>query len=111
MEKVNEFDLSYRHEDHGPKYFFRGERFEWGVICLKPNDTLGAHYHDQVEETFYFPEGEPKMIVAGKECRVRSGDVFKVGPGEAHDIINDTDGAIKLIFIKCPYIPDDKVSL
>ncbi len=82
-----------------------------GDLCLRPNDTLGAHYHDQVEETFYFPEGEPKMIVGGKDYRVRPGDVFKVSPGEAHDIINDTDGPTKLTFIKLPYISDDKVSV
>ena len=111
MDRVNEFYLGYRHEDHGPKYFFRGDRFEWGVIRLLPGDTLGGHSHNEVEETFYFPEGTPEMIVNGEAHRVNPGDVFKLSPTETHDIRNDTDQPIKLIFIKCPYIPDDKVPL
>lgn len=39
------------------------------------------------------------------------GDVFKLAPGEQHDIVNDTEDASRIIFIKCPYLPDDKVAL
>ncbi len=111
MEKVNENSLAYRHEDHGPKYFFRGDRYEWGVICLRPDDRLGGHYHNEVEETFYFPDSAPLMIVNETEHRVVHGDVFKLAPGEKHDILNDTAAPIKIVFIKCPYLPDDKVSM
>ena len=111
MDKVNENALEYRHGDHGPKYFFRGERHEWGVICLRPGDTLGGHYHNEVEETFYFPDSAPLIFVAGVEHRVAPGDVFKLAPGEEHDIINDTENSVRIIFIKCPYLPADKVAL
>jgi mannose-6-phosphate isomerase-like protein (cupin superfamily) len=111
MEKVNENSLEYRHGDHGPKYFFRGERHEWGIICLRPGDTLGQHFHNEVEETFYFPDSAPVMVVGGAEHRVVPGDVFKLAPAESHDIINDTDNPVKVIFIKCPYLPDDKIAV
>lgn len=110
MQKVNENLLEYRHGDHGPKYFFRGERYEWGVIRLNPDERLGAHYHKEVEETFYFPDSAPMLVVDGTVHRVEAGDVFKLTPGEKHDILNDTPNPIKLIFIKCPYLPDDKVA-
>ena len=110
MQKVNEKTLEYRHGDHGPKYFFRGERFEWGVIRLMPGEQLGAHYHKEVEETFYFPDSTPMMIVDGGVHRVEPGDAFKLSPGEKHDILNDTHNPVKFIFIKCPYFPDDKVA-
>ena len=111
MEIVNENKLDYRHGDHGPKYFFRGERHEWGVICLRPGDRLGGHYHNEVEETFYFAESTPVMVVDGADHRVAAGDVFKLAPGEKHDILNDTSNPIRILFIKCPYLPDDKVAL
>ena len=111
MEKVNENMLEYRHGGHGPKYFFRGERHEWGVICLRPGDSLGGHYHNEVEETFYFPDSAPIMVVDGVENRVTAGDVFKLAPGEKHDILNDTSNPIRIIFIKCPHLPHDKVTL
>ncbi len=111
MELVNEQDLDFRYGDHGPKYLFRGPHYEWGVIVLKPGQSLSAHKHETVEETFYFEAGTPQMVVDGQAHRVREGDVFKLQPGEGHDIINDGDADTRLIFIKAPYAPKDKVEL
>ncbi|HAV42508.1 TPA: cupin domain-containing protein [bacterium] len=110
MEKVNENEKEYRFGDKGPKYLFRGPRIEWGIILLKPNDTLGAHFHNEIEETFYFTEGEPQMVINGFSHRVKIGDAFRIEPKERHDIINDTPHSVKTIFIKVPYSPEDKVS-
>ena len=51
------------------------------------------------------------MLIDNVEHRVVPGDVFKLPPSEAHDIINDTGNPVRLIFIKCPYLPDDKVAV
>jgi quercetin dioxygenase-like cupin family protein len=111
MERVNERDCEFRFGDHGPKYLFRGPRLEWGLIVFKPGQQLGAHKHAEVEETFYFLEGRPQMIIAGQSYRAEPGDAFRIEPGEAHNIINDTEQDTRLVFIKCPYRPDDKVNL
>ncbi len=111
MELINEHDCEFRFGDHGPKYFVRGPKHEWGVIVLKPQQKLGAHRHAEVEETFYFETGTPRIIVDGGEHRVRPGDVFRLEPGETHDIVNDGESDTRIIFIKCPYSPDDKIGL
>ena len=111
MERVNEKDVEFRHGDHGPKYLFRGPHYEWGVIVLQPGQCLNPHKHETVEETFYFEVGAPQIIVNGEAYRVVEGDVFKLIAGEAHDIVNDTDCDIRIIFIKAPYAPTDKVDL
>ena len=111
MERVNEHDCEFRFGDHGPKYLFRGPRMEWGVIVLKPGQELGRHCHREVEETFYFPAGSPKMVIAGKEYRVAAGDAFRVDPGEPHNIVNDTSSDVIAVFIKTPYDPEDKVAV
>ncbi len=108
MKRVNEHECEFRHGDHGPKYLFRGPLLEWGIIVIKPGDELGAHKHQEVEETFYFEQGAPKIVVDGREHRVKTGDAFYVEAQEAHNIINDTDEATRVVFIKCPYRPDDK---
>ena len=110
MEKVNEKDKQFRSGDWGPKYLIRGPLMEWGILVLKANRSLGAHLHNETEETFYFLEGHPKIIVDDAEYRVEAGDAFRIEPKEKHDIINDTDILIKAIFMKCPYNPEDKVS-
>jgi mannose-6-phosphate isomerase-like protein (cupin superfamily) len=111
MERVNESEKEFRFQDSGPKYLFRGPKHEWGVIVFKPGQELGAHYHDEVEETFFFLEGEPKVVVDEVEYRVRVGDAFRMEPRETHNIINDTDSATRIVFIKCPYLPKDKTAV
>ena len=76
MERVNANDLEWREGASGPKYLFRGPKLDWGVIRLLPGQTLGAHYHQRVEETFFFTSGAPLMMVNGVSHRVRIGDAF-----------------------------------
>ena len=111
MGRVNEKQLPFRHGDSGPKYLFRGPKHEWGVIVFHPGQTLGAHKHAEVEETFYFLRGAPQMIVNGVSHQVEEGDAFRLEPGESHDIVNDTSQDIRFIFIKCPHRPDDKLGV
>jgi len=110
MEKINEKERGFRFGDSGPKYLHRGPYMEWGIIVLKPGETLGPHYHQEIEEVFYFVKGRPKMIVNEESYRVTEGDAYKIEAKEVHNIINDTKEHIKTIFIKAPYKPEDKVS-
>ena len=110
MEKANENEKDFRKGDSGVKYLFRGPRLDWGVLLLKPNDTLGQHYHNEVEETFYLLEGKATMLIDGKEHEVTSGDAFRIEPGERHDVVNRSGSSAKFLFIKTPYRPEDKVA-
>ena len=111
MQRVNENDLAYRSGDSGVKYLFRGPRIDWGILRLQPGETLGHHFHERVEETFYFPAAAPRMIVNGQEFRIRPGDAVRLEPTDTHDIINDTPGPIDILFIKSSYDPKDKVDV
>jgi len=111
MEKVNENEKEYRKGNKsGPKYLMRGPKLEWGIIRLEPGEAMGAHGHNEVEEVFYFFEGEPKILVNDKEHRVKQGDVFRLEAKEKHDIVNDTSAPVRYIFIKCPFLPEDKIT-
>ena len=109
MERVNANELEYRSGDAGVKYLFRGPRIDWGVLRMKPGDTLGRHYHERIEETFYFPAGTPTMVVNGERFRIRAGDAVRLEPEDTHDIINDTEEVVDCVFIKSAYDPKDKV--
>jgi quercetin dioxygenase-like cupin family protein len=109
VERVNEFDKEYRDGASGVKYLFRGPRIDWGVLRLLPGQQLGTHYHERVEEAFYFPAGAPKVIVNGQEHRVRAGDAFRMEPGDVHNIVNDTAEPTDAVFIKSEFLPKDKI--
>jgi len=110
MERTNESEKAFRKGDSGPKYLFRGPKHEWGIIVLKPGEKMGLHDHKEVEETFYFIEGTPKMVVDDVPYQVKPGDAFRIEAHEKHDVHNDSDSVTKFVFIKCPYLPDDKIT-
>jgi len=111
MERVNEREREFRFGDSGPKYLFRGPRIEWGILILKPQESLGAHYHREVEETFYFIEGKAKLFINGIEYLAEEGEAFRLEPKDKHDILNESSVPLRAIFIKCPYKPEDKISI
>ena len=111
MERVNAGKMEYRiRGKSGPKYLFRGPRLDWGLIRFLPGETLGKHYHEQVEETFYFTAGSGIIRVNDVDHKIAPGDAFRIEPGETHDIINTGREPLDGIFIKHCYLPDDKVS-
>ncbi len=111
MERVNEADLAFRGGDSGVKYLMRGPHLDWGVILLKEGETLEGHYHRQVEETFYVLQGEATFAVQGKETVTGPGVALRLEPGEGHAVRNAGHDDLKMVFIKWPYLPEDKVSL
>lgn len=111
MQRVRESELEYRGGRSGVKYLIRGPRIDWGVILLLPGEKLGGHYHHEVEETFYVVEGKGRFIVNGEDFNVEPGDVFRMEANDKHEILNNGMDNFKIIFIKCPYLPKDKVDI
>ena len=112
VQSVREQDRPYRGGTSGVKYLFRGPRVDWGIILFAPGEQLGRHLHNEVEETFYFLEGQGgRFIVGGQEHPIQVGTAFRVEPGEVHNIVNDTPSPLKAVFIKAPYKPSDKVDV
>lgn len=111
MKKVNENDLEYRKGKSGVKYLMRGPSIDWGVILLMPGEMMGekAHGHNYIDETFYFVEGNGIIIINGEEFPAPQGSVFLCEPKEMHNIKNNSDKLVKIVFIKGDYKPDDKI--
>ena len=68
-----------------------------------------AHGHNIIDETFYFVEGDGVMIVNDKEHAAPQGSVFLIEPKEMHNIRNNSEKLLKVVFIKGDYKPDDKI--
>jgi len=111
VKKIHENNFKYRNGDHGVKYLMRGPSIDWGVILLKPGEYMGekSHGHEIVDETFYFVKGDGVMIVDDIEHEAKEGTVVFCEPKEYHNIRNDSDKNIKIVFIKSQYLPDDKI--
>lgn len=104
-------DFEYRGGTSGVKYLMRGPSIDWGVILLNPGELMAetAHGHNFIDETFYFIEGDGVMIVDNNDYNAPEGTVILVEPKEMHNIRNDSDNPLKVVFIKGEYKPDDKI--
>ncbi len=111
MERVKEKEKEFRKGDWGVKYLFRGPRLDLGIILLKPNTELGRHLHREVEESFYIVEGKVWVEVGGKGFSLEKGEAIRVEPGEIHNLRCRESEEAKIVFIKCPYLPQDKVEV
>ncbi|NHI93880.1 MAG: cupin domain-containing protein [Candidatus Lokiarchaeota archaeon] len=111
MKVINENDIEYRDGDSGAKYLIRGPLLDWGLILYKPGQSLGEHYHEKTEETFYILEGTPTFVINGKKMKMKSGDAFRLDMKVKHNILNESKENCKILFIKTPYYPEDKVSV
>jgi len=109
MQRTSEAANEYRGKGWGVKYLMRGPNVDWGVILLHPGQELGEHGHRQVEELFFFLSGRATMLVNGQAHEATAGDAFRLEPQERHNIRNDGPVDVKVVFIKTPYLPDDKI--
>lgn len=69
---------------------------------LEPGVTEGDHTHegkDELEEIYYFLEGEGVMSVEGEDVPIAAGDSIMVPPGIDHGFRNTGDGLLKLVII------------
>jgi len=110
MLKFNESERPYRNGDSGPKYLVQGPHWDGGLALFKPGQSLGAHRHLRVSETFICLDGFGTILVNGTAHPFRTGDVVILEPGETHDICNTGATDLRFLFIKSPYHPDDRVA-
>lgn len=89
----------------------RGPSIDWGIIYLKPGEYMAekAHGHEELDETFYFMEGNGIMFIDDKEYDAPQGSVYLLEPGEMHNIKNTSNKPAKIVFIKSSYKPSDKI--
>ena len=84
MQRVNERDQAYRGGDSGVKYLFRGPRIDWGVILLKPGESLGGHYQE-VGRPFTWPRAG--TFVVNERLAAEAGGPVPHGATDRHDIL------------------------
>ena len=70
-----------------PKDFYSDWTFLDHAI-LAPGSSVGYHYHDELEESFWVLKGQGLMTLADKTFAVRPGSVTWQGIGQGHGMYN-----------------------
>ena len=61
------------------------KRLSQGYTTVYPNGTTTGHYHDDMEEIYFFISGEGIMEVGEDKFPVKAGDACYVPPGQFHN--------------------------
>ena len=71
-----------------------------GFSCatLLPGQTAHAHQHDDMSEVFFVQAGEGLMTIQGAEHQLTPGACILVEPGELHEISNNGDAGLVLLY-------------
>lgn len=87
-------------------------KIDFGVAFFQPEQQVKKHIHEIVEEIFYVIEGEIILLLEkDNECVLKRGQVAHIPPKQVHALHNRSRKRAKLIIVKSPSIPTDKIYL
>ena len=87
----------------------QGKSLSSSVYVLKPGKTSGLyHYHHGTEEMLIMIKGTPLLRLPNETRRLLEGEVvtFGIGPEGSHQVINDTNEEVRMVFIGYETSPD-----
>lgn len=91
-----------------------GDRRTLYLAELAPGRRIGAHYHRLGGELYYIVAGQGRLYTQEGGMigclRIGSGDLFRIEAGIAHQLFNDGERGLRLLF-SCPaaHLHDDQV--
>lgn len=82
---------------------FTGKHAQLVVMCLQVGEEIGNEVHPNVDQFFRIEEGEATFVFNNKEKHVvKDGDAVIVPAGTWHNVINTSNGHLKLYTIYSP---------
>lgn len=82
---------------------YTGQHAQVVVMSLKPGEDIGEEVHEIVDQFLRIEKGEGKVIINGKEKRVKDGDAIVVPAGAKHNLINtSSENSLKLYTVYSP---------
>ncbi len=74
---------------------------------FEPGDKAPGHAHDDMWEVFFVRSGGGALRIDGRENRLGADECWVIQPGEVHEIENDTDDALRLLYFGVREAGDD----
>lgn len=72
------------------------------VMSLAPQSSIGKEVH-KGDQIIFIVAGYVKVFIENREkCSLSTGDFIHIGAGTLHDIVNATDGVVKLYTVYSP---------
>jgi mannose-6-phosphate isomerase-like protein (cupin superfamily) len=79
-----------KHNDDFRRVIYTGPNSQLVLMCIQPGDDIGEEQHD-VDQLFYFVDGEGEAIIEGEVRPVEEHDAVVVPAGMTHNFRNTGD--------------------
>jgi len=70
------------------RVLYTGKHSQLVLMSIKPGEEIGEETHSDVDQFFRFEQGEGKVVIDGKEHRVKDGNAVIVPAGARHNVSN-----------------------
>ena len=85
------------------KVLFTGPQSQLVVMSLKPGEDIGEEVHNDIDQFLRIEEGEAKVVLDGKETKIKDDWATVVPAGVKHNVINTSqDKDLKLYTVYSP---------
>jgi len=72
------------------------------LMTLQPGDDVGDEVYSEVDQITVVVDGSGKLEMPGEDGAIEVGDLIFAPAGVRHNIINDSEGELKLYTIYAP---------
>jgi mannose-6-phosphate isomerase-like protein (cupin superfamily) len=84
------------------KVVYTGKNTQLVLMSLKAGEEIGEEVHKDTDQFFRVDSGSGKVIINGKETKIKDGSAVVVPQGAKHNVINDGDEDLKLYSLYSP---------
>ena len=107
---VGEIEKETKKNTDFRRVLYTGHHSQLVLMSLKPGEEIGEETHDDVDQFFRFEEGEGKVVIDGKESRIKDGNAVIVPARAKHNVVNTSKTAsLKLYTIYSPPEHQDRI--
>lgn len=84
------------------RVLYTGPHLQLVLMALGPGEEIGAETHDGHDQFFRVEQGRARIILGEEEREIGEGEALVVPSGTRHNVINISDGPLKLYTIYAP---------
>ncbi len=81
------------------------------IVEVKPNSTVGRHYHKKQTEVYSIRSGNAILGIEDKEWEAKPSDIFLCRPMNHHWVINRSNEPFHLLVFKYNWMENDTIWL
>ena len=84
------------------KVLYTGKNSQLVLMSLKPGENIGSETHNDTDQFFRVDSGSGKVVINGKETKIKDGFAVVIPQGAEHDVINTGKEDLKLYTLYSP---------